>query len=86
MRQTEGLESAREALAVGQSALAELTFRRRGLAISLLFIVAVALGLAFKIRQLMGEQTWNQFQRQVRRMVAARRLGRKVGKGFYDYD
>ncbi len=53
-RQAEGLDSARAALSAGHEALAELAFRRRGLAISLLFIIAVAIGLALKIRQLGG--------------------------------
>jgi hypothetical protein len=51
-QQQEGLENARAALAAGRESLAELAFRRRGLAISLLFIAAVAVGLALKIRQL----------------------------------
>lgn len=48
----EGVAHARQALASGHEGLDELAFRRRGLAISLVLIVAVLLALAMKIRQL----------------------------------
>ncbi len=48
----EGLESAYAALTAGDEALDELTFRRKGLAVFLAFVVLVAVGLALKIRQL----------------------------------
>ncbi len=51
-KHAEGLESAREALAAGRGALDELAFRRRGLVVALLFIAAVAVGLALKIREI----------------------------------
>lgn len=49
-KQKEGLAHARAALDAGQGALGELTFRRKGLAISLALIVMVLIGLALKIR------------------------------------
>ncbi len=51
-KHAEGLDSARAALAAGRESLDELAFRRRGLAISLIFIAAVAVGLALKIREI----------------------------------
>ncbi len=51
-KHAEGLENARAALAAGRAGLDELAFRRRGLAISLIFILAVAIGLALKIREI----------------------------------
>lgn len=48
----EGMEQARTALAAAQGALEELSFRRRGLAVTLGLIVLVLVGLALKIRQL----------------------------------
>lgn len=51
-RQEEGLENAGAALEAGRAALDELAFRRRGLALSLVFIVLVVGGLGLKIRQL----------------------------------
>jgi hypothetical protein len=51
-KQAEGVEHARAALLAGQSGLHELRFRRRGLALSLVFIVLVLIGIALKIRQL----------------------------------
>lgn len=48
----EAIEHAETALTLAQSALDELEFRRRGLAISLVLIVLVLIGLAIKIRQL----------------------------------
>lgn len=49
--QADGSEAARAALAVGHDALRELTTRRRGLVISLVFVGLVLVGLAFRIRQ-----------------------------------
>lgn len=46
-----GLESARAAIEAGHSALEELRVRRRGLAASLVIILAVLIGLALKIRE-----------------------------------
>ena len=51
-KHAEGLEHARLALAGGQRALDELSARRRGLVVSLVFIVMVLIGLGLKIRQL----------------------------------
>jgi hypothetical protein len=51
-RQQEGLESARAGLQASREAMDELGFRRRGLVIFLVFVVLVAVGLAFKIREL----------------------------------
>jgi hypothetical protein len=48
----EGLEHADAALGAGREALGELSFRRRGLAISLVIILLVLVGLGLKIRQL----------------------------------
>jgi hypothetical protein len=48
----EGVQHARAALAAGQSALGELLYRRRGLAVSLVFITLVLIGLALKIREI----------------------------------
>ncbi len=48
----EGLEHARAGLAAGQEALAELAFRRRGLAVSLVVVALVLVALALKIRSL----------------------------------
>lgn len=48
----EGVAHARAALAAGQKALGELSYRRRGLAVSLVLIVFVLVGLAVKIRQI----------------------------------
>jgi hypothetical protein len=48
----EGIEHANSALAKGQSALDELQFRRRGLAISLVLIIGLLLALGLKIRQI----------------------------------
>ncbi len=48
----EGMEHATAAIEAGQKALDELRFRHRGLGISLVVIVFVLVGLAFKIRQL----------------------------------
>ena len=47
-----GMEHANSALAAGQGALDELAFRRRGLAVALVFIVLVLIGLGLKIREL----------------------------------
>jgi hypothetical protein len=51
-KQAEGLEFARSALEASREALGELTNRRRGLAVALVFIVLVLMGLALKIRQI----------------------------------
>lgn len=51
-KHTEGIGRARAALAAGQSALGELAFRRKGLAVSLVLIVMVLIGLAAKIREI----------------------------------
>jgi hypothetical protein len=48
----EGIAHARAALEAGRKALGELSFRRKGLAISLGLIVLVLIGLAWKIREL----------------------------------
>ncbi|HEX6202651.1 MAG TPA: hypothetical protein VF100_06585 [Thermoanaerobaculia bacterium] len=48
----EGIEHARQALAAGQDAADELRFRHRGLAMSLVVIVALLVALGLKIRQL----------------------------------
>jgi hypothetical protein len=47
-----GLEHAQTALTKGQEALDELTFRRKGLAVALIFIVVVLIALGLKIREL----------------------------------
>lgn len=47
----EGAKHAQAALAAGRQALGELSFRRRGLAVSLGFIGLVLVGLALKIRE-----------------------------------
>jgi hypothetical protein len=51
-KQAEGVGFARSALEASQQALEELTYRRRGLAVALGFIVLVLVGLALKIRQI----------------------------------
>jgi hypothetical protein len=48
----EGLEHAHAALESGAAALDELDYRRKGLALALIVIVAVLIGLALKIRSL----------------------------------
>ncbi len=47
-----GMAAAQAALAEGQAALRELHFRRQGLWISLVIVLCVLVGLAFKIREL----------------------------------
>ncbi len=47
----EGMKKAMEAYAMGIAALEELQFRRKGLAISTIFIIILAIGLYFKIRE-----------------------------------
>ena len=49
---SEGRHLATKAFEAGLAALAELQFRRRGLAISLIFILAFALGLYLKIKEI----------------------------------
>lgn len=51
-RQREGVETARAAIEAGRAALDELTFRRRGLALSLVIILLVLIALGWKIRTL----------------------------------
>lgn len=51
-KQAEGIGHARAALAAGRRALDELSYRRRGLAVSLGLIVLVLIALGLKIRQL----------------------------------
>jgi len=50
-RAAEGRTVAASALAAGQGALAELQFRRKGLAVSLVLVLLVSVGLLLKIRQ-----------------------------------
>lgn len=52
----EGLEHARAALAAGRAALDELSSRRKGLAVSSIFILMVLVGLGLKIRQISRER------------------------------
>ena len=52
-----GLEISAKAHARGVQALADLQFRRRGLAVSVLIILAVIAGLVVKIRQIDRQQT-----------------------------
>jgi hypothetical protein len=49
-----GLDVARQGYQAGEKALAELTYRRKGLAVSLLFILVLAALLYLKIRELEG--------------------------------
>jgi hypothetical protein len=49
-----GLDVARRGYQAGEKALAELTYRRKGLAVSLLFILVLAALLYLKIRELEG--------------------------------
>jgi hypothetical protein len=51
-KHAEGLQHVEAALRSAQAGLDQLTFRRRGLAISLVFIALVLVGLALKIRSL----------------------------------
>jgi hypothetical protein len=48
----QGLEQLRTIAAAGDEALAELSYRRRGLAISLLAILLFVVALGLKIRQI----------------------------------
>lgn len=48
----EGLDLVEEAIVAGKEALAELQFRRKGLALSIVFILVLALGIYLKIREL----------------------------------
>jgi hypothetical protein len=50
-----GLEVAAKAYQAGVSALAERTFRRKGLVVSLFFILALAGLVYLKIRQIEGQ-------------------------------
>ncbi len=47
-----GVLLAEKALAAGRKALAELQFRRKGLAVSLVFLLILAVGLYFKIKEI----------------------------------
>jgi hypothetical protein len=51
-RSEEGRKTARNAVEAGRAALAELQFRRKGLAASLVLVGLVLLGLYLKIRQI----------------------------------
>jgi hypothetical protein len=55
-KQREGLQHARAALTAGRAALGELSWRRRGLAVSSIFILMVLIGLGLKIRGLSRER------------------------------
>jgi hypothetical protein len=50
----EGTTAAEAGIAAGKRAFAELRRRRRGLAVSLVFIVAVVAALALKVREIEG--------------------------------
>ncbi len=52
LRYEEGMEDAHSALDRGHEALGELQFRRKGLAVSLIFIALLLVALTLKIRQL----------------------------------
>ena len=49
------MEHALGGFAAGGDALAELAFRRKGLAVSLVIIVLVLIGLGLKIRQISSD-------------------------------
>ncbi len=49
---TEGMKRAEEAFQMGVAALKELQFRRKGLALSVIFIMLFAIGLYLKIREI----------------------------------
>lgn len=51
-KQRDGLDHARKAIASGNAALGELAFRRRGLGVSLVFVLLFASALVLKIRSL----------------------------------
>lgn len=51
-KQSAGMEHAVAGLEAGKAALGELSFRRKGLAVSLIIIVLVLIALALKIRQI----------------------------------
>ena len=51
-KQAAGMEHALAGLEAGKEALGELAYRRKGLVVSLVIIVMVLIGLAFKIRQI----------------------------------
>lgn len=53
----EGMAHADAALVAGEEALAELLFRRQGLAVALVLIVFVLIGLALKIREISARET-----------------------------
>lgn len=51
-RHAEGMAHGEAALRLSEEALAELVFRRRGLAVALVFVVLLLIALTLKIRQL----------------------------------
>ncbi|MCI0391442.1 MAG: hypothetical protein MOB07_22095, partial [Acidobacteria bacterium] len=51
-----GLEVARKSYRAGENAMAELGFRRKGLVVSLFFILFLAALVYFKIREIEGRQ------------------------------
>lgn len=51
-RYAEGMDHATTALDAGRQGLAELQFRRKGLAVSLVFVALLLVALTLKIRQL----------------------------------
>ena len=53
---TPGMDVADKGYQAGVGALGELSFRRKGLAVSLLFILFLALLVYLKIRQIEGRQ------------------------------
>jgi hypothetical protein len=52
----EGMAHAEAAIAAGQAARAELSYRRQGLMVALILIVMVLIGLALKIREVSGRE------------------------------
>lgn len=58
-----GIDLAEQAALAGEKALAEVQFRRKGLALSLLFICALAVGLYMKIRDADKKHRFRQYER-----------------------
>ena len=56
LKHRDGIGEAQSALGSGQKALEELGHRRRGLLVSLLFVLLVLVGLALKIRELSARE------------------------------
>jgi predicted CXXCH cytochrome family protein len=54
---SEGLKLAQEARGAGRAALAEMQFRRKGLAIAIIFILVLAAGVFMKIKEVDRKQT-----------------------------